>query len=579
MLLNAWGSGLGAGLHAGGRALAGRTCLTVLQSLRRPPPLLWHAADRRLLHAGASSDRAAAGSLGPDGIVQQQERQQHTAPPAAAGAGGAGPASEAPPQCSTTAALGQVMAAQANFVRVRVDSLEGGEPGELPPRPRLLCVVRALLKKIKQEVLVGDRVRLVGIDWADGRGMVEEVLPRSSRLSEPAVANVDHVLLVFSAALPAFQPSPATRYLLSAEAAWLPVTVAINKADLVNPEELQQVLDQVASWGYHAVGVSVVSGDGLDELTEVLAGRVTVVAGPSGAGKSSIINALQLRSLGLEGGLLDAMAAQPSGAADSEEEEEEEEDGCCSDGGEDSAAEEEGEQVRRQDGAQPAAAEAQQADGSSGGGGSGDGASPGASLQLPADLELQAVGNVSQRIGRGKHTTRNVTLIELEGSGRGNGTGDGGGSAAGSDGSGSSRGGGGLVVDTPGFNQPDLSFPSTELSMHFPEIRRLTETDRCAFRGCQHLQEPGCVVREAGWERYPLYREIHAELKAVEEVMAQRQASKKRREGSVRMKSRAGGQQGVEARLETKAHRRVSRRSVKQKLSELVRDVEDDERI
>ncbi len=53
--------------------------------------------------------------------------------------------------------------------------------------------------------------------------MVEEVLPRSSRLSEPAVANVDHVLLVFSAALPGFQPSPATRYLLSAEAAWLPV--------------------------------------------------------------------------------------------------------------------------------------------------------------------------------------------------------------------------------------------------------------------------------------------------------------------------------------------------------------------
>ena len=54
-------------------------------------------------------------------------------------------------------------------------------------------------------------------------GMVEEVLPRSTRLSEPAVANVDHVLLVFSAALPAFQPAPATRYLLSAEAAWLPV--------------------------------------------------------------------------------------------------------------------------------------------------------------------------------------------------------------------------------------------------------------------------------------------------------------------------------------------------------------------
>jgi hypothetical protein len=54
-------------------------------------------------------------------------------------------------------------------------------------------------------------------------------------------------------------------------------------------------------------------------------------------------------------------------------------------------------------------------------------------------------------------------------------------------------------------------------------------------------------------------------------------SSKKRREGTARVKSRAGGQQGVEARLETKSHRRVSRRSVRQKLSELVKDVEDDE--
>ena len=244
---------------------------------------------------------------------------------------------------------------------------------------------------------------------------------------------------------------------------------------------------QVSSWGYRAVGVSVVSGEGLDELTEVLAGRVTVVAGPSGAGKSSIINALQLRSLGLEGGLLDAMAAQPSGAADSEEEEEEEEE-CCSADGEDSGADEEDE-GRRQDGAQPAAAGEQQAEGMGHGQQRqpGGGSSAGASLQLPADLELQAVGNVSQRIGRGKHTTRNVTLIELEGRAGGSGGGmEGSGDASSSNGSdssssgGSSRGGGGLVVDTPGFNQPDLSFPSSELGMHFPEIRRLTETDRCA---------------------------------------------------------------------------------------------------
>lgn len=108
MLLNAWGTGLGAGLGAGGRALAGRTCLTVLQSLRRPPPLLWHAADRRPLHASASSDAAAAGSSVAHGSVPQQERQQHVGPAPAAGAGEGNPAAEVPPQCSTTTAVGQV---------------------------------------------------------------------------------------------------------------------------------------------------------------------------------------------------------------------------------------------------------------------------------------------------------------------------------------------------------------------------------------------------------------------------------------------------------------------------------------
>lgn len=61
------------------------------------------------------------------------------------------------------------MQAQANFVRVRIDRLSGDGSGP-PPQPQLLCVVRTLLKKIKQTVLVGDEVEVTGIDWADGRG-------------------------------------------------------------------------------------------------------------------------------------------------------------------------------------------------------------------------------------------------------------------------------------------------------------------------------------------------------------------------------------------------------------------------
>lgn len=120
----------------------------------------------------------------------------------------------------------QVISAEANFVRVNISHLDHSsststtsssssspaqdahaasptqtqpqtQPQVPPPVPQLLCTVRALLKKIGQRVLVGDNVRVHPIDWADGRGVVEAVQPRSSELADPAVANVDHVLLLF----------------------------------------------------------------------------------------------------------------------------------------------------------------------------------------------------------------------------------------------------------------------------------------------------------------------------------------------------------------------------------------------
>ena len=63
------------------------------------------------------------------------------------------------------------MVAQANFVRVRVKAVDGAPAGTAPPRRELLCVVRTLLKKIKQRVLVGDDVLVTSIDWTDGRGL------------------------------------------------------------------------------------------------------------------------------------------------------------------------------------------------------------------------------------------------------------------------------------------------------------------------------------------------------------------------------------------------------------------------
>ncbi|MGI2292947.1 ribosome small subunit-dependent GTPase A [Paenibacillus sp. GXUN7292] len=81
-------------------------------------------------------------------------------------------------------------------------------------------------------------------------------------------------------------------------------------------------------------------------------------------------------------------------------------------------------------------------------------------------LETNAISN---RLGRGKHTTRHVELIDI---------------------------GGGLVADTPGFSQLDfVELGVDDLSSCFVEMRELSPN--CKFRGCTHIQEPGCAVLEA----------------------------------------------------------------------------------
>lgn len=87
---------------------------------------------------------------------------------------------------------------------------------------------------------------------------------------------------------------------------------------------------------------------------------------------------------------------------------------------------------------------------------------------LLPDLQLKT-GEISQSLGRGKHTTRHVELIEV---------------------------GNGLLADTPGFSSFDFdTIEKEELTACFPEFQRLSEN--CKFRGCLHTKEPKCAVKEA----------------------------------------------------------------------------------
>ncbi|MET3194419.1 ribosome small subunit-dependent GTPase A [Bacillus sp. OAE603] len=84
------------------------------------------------------------------------------------------------------------------------------------------------------------------------------------------------------------------------------------------------------------------------------------------------------------------------------------------------------------------------------------------------ELDLKT-GIISTHLGRGKHTTRHVELIKI---------------------------GEGLVADTPGFSSLEfIDIEAEDLSYCFIEMRE--KSQECKFRGCTHLKEPKCAVKEA----------------------------------------------------------------------------------
>lgn len=186
---------------------------------------------------------------------------------------------------------GRVVALEANYCRVQLD--QPGPHGVV----RLLCTRRTRLAKIGLQVSVGDRVGLDGVDWVAGRAAVASLEPRSSLLERPAVANVTQVLVVVALVEPELDPLQLTRFLVTAEAAGVPLQLVLSKADRMEPEELAAWVERLGPWGYDPLPVSSLSGEGVAALRSRLVknscgGGIAVLCGPSGVGKSSLLNAL-----------------------------------------------------------------------------------------------------------------------------------------------------------------------------------------------------------------------------------------------------------------------------------------------
>lgn len=115
-------------------------------------------------------------------------------------------------------------------------------------------------------------------------------------------------------------------------------------------------------------------------------------------------------------------------------------------------------------------------------------------INMLTNRDHMETGSVSEKIGRGRHTTRHSELIEIDN---------------------------GYIVDTPGFSMLEVNFiDKDQLKYVFPDFQEYNDT--CKFRGCMHYKEPNCSVKQAVEEgkinkyRYDFY------IRTLEEIISGR---------------------------------------------------------
>ena len=161
-------------------------------------------------------------------------------------------------------------------------------------------------------VAVGDMVEvavkdddsyIIGIE--PRRNYIIRKASNLSKESQILASNIDQALLIVTLKEPVTNTTFIDRFLATAEAYNVPVVIVINKVDLLSDADDHDYLEAVKSLyeiiGYKVIKMNALAGDGLEELQQALAGKVTLLSGNSGVGKSSIIN-LVLPGLNLKTG-------------------------------------------------------------------------------------------------------------------------------------------------------------------------------------------------------------------------------------------------------------------------------------
>jgi len=170
---------------------------------------------------------------------------------------------------------------------------------DAPENPGPLCRIDERLREEEESLLApGDRVQ---VQFEKGEGVVVATAPRKTRLmrlggvhsrikQQVLAANIDELVIVASVKKPLFSPGLVDRFLIAAQQGGVEPVLCFNKIDLDAPPAAFLGLYQ--ELGIPVFCTSCITGEGIQELEDCLAGKLCVFAGHSGVGKSSLLNAM-----------------------------------------------------------------------------------------------------------------------------------------------------------------------------------------------------------------------------------------------------------------------------------------------
>lgn len=173
---------------------------------------------------------------------------------------------------------------------------------------RMIGKFRLNGKKLTNPVAVGDRVLIAlesGNDEEKTTGVIKEIMdrtnyvirqsPRKKHFLHILAANIDQALLIVTIRDPKLKQGFIDRFLLMTEPYDIPVHIVFNKGDLYTDEDLsvyqylKEIYEQI---GYNCYITSAIENKGIQQISNLILGKTTLISGQSGVGKSSLLNRL-----------------------------------------------------------------------------------------------------------------------------------------------------------------------------------------------------------------------------------------------------------------------------------------------